>query len=467
MLKGIVVGREEGAVAVGYVVGAYVAHVLRQVDQAEAAVHPAVLVLPADLEAVVPLLQHAQGRAGGDGAQGLLQLLVPAEIQINHRPDGGVFGGDLRAEGHLAGLHGLRGAHGRHPVAVVGAGAEQARLIAQLPPVLHPGQGLPALVRRGPLLDLVIVALGLIPFQRVQPLPQVSALQGEHVAHQGRPVHGDGLGVGAAEDVPLPLVGGPDREPDQLILAGHLQIPALAEPDNRLVPVDPADGGIDPVLHSGDLVAPRAVPAQVEIPLGAGPPLQGGLDQVPGLDRHLNGLTADQLPVHAQQVFPPGHGLDADGELPAQRVTLQGCLVFTEVAQGLECLLPRPAQGHPAGGPARRRRPGQQYAAVLPRRDQDIPLPHLGQGSAGSDEIRRQQPGRRQQCQYQQHPPPAGGLLFDLFQIRIPPGCICRAAGLTGLFRPPAPGAAAGSSIGFPAGGRGAERPPEKRKPAV
>ena len=312
---GVFVDLEDGAVAVGNVIGAVVPHILRQVDHAETAVHPAVLVLIPDLEPVPALLQHAEGGPAGDfpqGGGGAVRFFI--EGLVDDRPDGGVQGVDGGEKLRL-----LRGADGavsvlrHHLEAVMRPGAQAAQLIGE---ALRRVQGLqqgPAF--RAPLLELVVLSPGFVPLQGVGQGLRFPGDEVQVVAQQVLPLHAYAVRGGAAEDVALPPDSGSDVDFQGAVIAGQDQVAAgFADLQVHLLFTGGGHWKGNAVLQGKDLVElrdlPRLLPGEGQAPRPRGPHrLRRGEVRV----RHLHDQSlAGQPPGHAQKVLSLHNGLDAD-----------------------------------------------------------------------------------------------------------------------------------------------------------
>ena len=418
---GIFVDLENGAVAVGDVIRAVVPHVLRQVDHAKAAVHPAVLVLVPDLEPVSALLQYAEGGPAGDFSQGggaLVGLFV--EGLLNDGPDGGVQGID--GDGELRLLRGEDGAVyalGHHLEAVVGPGAQAAQVILEVLRQLQSVQQNPALLV--PLLELVALSPGFVPLQGVDPGLRLAADQVQIVAQQVLALHADEIGGGAAENIALSLDGHPDKNLQRMLIAGQHQGAAL------LVDVQAdllcAGGGHlaenavrlvqrENLIESRDLAG--ELPGEGE---RAGPRRAHRFRGLQVREADLcHQLLAVQPAKEAQEVFPLRHSLDADRH--GQGVVFQEdmgmvfqLLGVPAFARKLQVVEHRgyPGSGglpgrsvfsaavlrlRPAAGPGFR--PIQLGGSVRVQADADIPLAKDEAGAAGYVEISRRQGQSRQ-----------------------------------------------------------------------
>ena len=306
---------KEGVIAVGDVIGAVIPYVFRQVDHAEAAVHPAVLLPIADPEPVPLLLQNAEGRPAGDGAQAGSLAGVFLERQALNGPNRAVQGGDRGPEGDLLRLE-LRSVpvHGGNAEAVPGAGAQPSCVIAQMLLRREAGGGLPRLP--SPALHLKVMALDALPLQSAQPGAGLPVCKGQ-LSPAGQRLS-PGLRRrrgGAAEDEAPLFPARPDGKPLRA------QIPFL-QGDGHLPLPGPACKDAERLIVSEHLVdVPLSRPAEGGRAVLQGPGDLRGLQVFGQGQPRVEALPAFDLFGFAEDACPVGHGPDPDFQLlPRQDV---------------------------------------------------------------------------------------------------------------------------------------------------
>ncbi len=301
---------EEGIIAISDVIGAVIPHILRQIDHAKTAVHPAILLSVPDPKPVPLLRQNAKGRPAGKGGQTVSLPGIFKKRQVLYGPDGTIQRRNRGPKGRLlrpqVGVQ-VSGRSGHNPEAVVGPGAQPSGFIAHMRLRRYPGKRLPVLSR--PSLHLKVMALNPVPLQGIKPGTRLLVCK-RQFASTGQILvallHRNGGGT-AEDEAPL-LPARPNSETAK----GR---PLLFLPQDGPSPIS---GGShrDTVCRSGGehLICPENL-----IPLPAAGPREehrpllqnaGNLRSLQPLlqnETGLEGLPAVKLPGGSKKRFPVGH----------------------------------------------------------------------------------------------------------------------------------------------------------------
>ena len=384
------------AVAVGDVIGAQLAHIVGQVDEAVTAVDVAADAVPGeDIKEALRLVQHTAGRHGLDRAQHLPAAGIPVQFQVLDGPYCGVKSGEPRGQSQLIGLR--RGPFrprfaGNDPQAVRGA-CPQPDVTAGGLAALHPAQVLPGGHILRAVLQKIVVPLGLVPGKAVEIVPPRLGADMDHMVQKVAALERYGLREGAAKHhVPLPAAVS-SHKLEGLAVGGHGKFPLAAHRQT-------VHRGVRPGGQAGRTALPDPI-EEIDIPAGPLP----AETQIFGAV-HLGVKGVQDGPVHGGQVLHlPGVGRAAAsgaGGLDPHRQAARLC--GRQLAAGLRRLslidgLARALRPHPIGAGALHLRPGGQQAPVrLAGQDQFGPF---GKPEAAVKEIqpagsqRRHSSGRR------------------------------------------------------------------------
>ena len=253
-----------GIVAVGDLVFAQIAQILRQIDHAVIAVDVHRLPVQPDAEHTVPLLQNAIGRSGFDFSHRFGAGGISIGGEVLGGPDGGINGRFRRGEADRVGdrrvfavLHGLA-AHRHHPVREF---LEDGKMAAGIAALSVPGNLIDCLPHLGVAvhqLDLVVLALGLVPGQRIDIIPLAAAFQIQIPAQQVIPGNRHLSGPAAVEFharfLPVSVKG----HPAAFAKVRHRVIPLVAKGQRQHVSLEVA--GLNHLVLRVQQVEPDPVP---------------------------------------------------------------------------------------------------------------------------------------------------------------------------------------------------------------